>query len=333
MSVYRCTTCGFVAEDSAAPGERLPCGKCGTASTLFGTAFYVQKLLERYQATRRELEALKLAVASPEEEASPPTGDRPVAGILTADELNNTSLLATEAQHRPLHEWFRARQIEASFTFDAVDTTGFFDEAARQAGDEHELLDGLLEQIRFAYRKEYSWLNVDLSKHAPAAREKILAFCRQLYGYTLFGRYFYKKQTQLLGLGIQPAPVVRNFFLGAWLEWFALGTLLQLCVTKQREFSCARNVSLALQNAETRELDVAVLLGGRTLVVIECKTGEFRADIGKYAKLRQRLGLDATQFIICNPELPDDQLAGLGKMYGLSFVNLRTLRPHLECMI
>ena len=73
--------------------------------------------------------------------------------------------------------------------------------------------------------------------------------------------------------------------------------------------------------------------GGRTLFVIECKTGEFRADIDKYTKLRKQLGLDATQFIICNPDLPDDQLAGLGKMYGLSFVNLQTLRSHLECVV
>jgi hypothetical protein len=332
MSVYRCIACGFVGEDSAAPGEKLPCGKCAAPSTLFATPFYIQKLVERYQAMRRELDALKLAVASPEEE-SPSAQDRAIAGMLRPDELNNTDLLATELQHRPLRDWFAARQIEATFTFDAVDTTGFFDEAAREMGNDHELLDALLEQIRFAYRKEFSWLNVDLSKHDAPSRQKILAFCRQLYGYTLFGRYFYKKQTQLLGLGIQPAPVVRNFFLGAWLEWFALGTLLQLCVTKQRDFSCARNVTLALQNAEVRELDVAVLLGGRTPVVIECKTGEFRSELGKYTKLRQRLGVDATQFIICSPDLPDDQLAGLGKMYGLTFANLRTLRPHLECML
>jgi len=333
MPIYRCTACGFIAEDSGPPGSKLPCGKCGAPSTLFATPFYVQKLVERYQASRRELDALKLAVASPEEESPPTTEDQPFAGSLRLDELSNTDLLATETQHQPLHDWFRARQIAATFTLDAVDTTGFFDEAARAIGDGHDLLDGLLEQIRFAYRKEYSWLNVDLSKHDPAARERILAFCRQLYGYTLFGRYFFKKQTQLLGLGIQPAPVVRNFFLGAWLEWFALGSLLQLCVTKQKNFSCARNVSLALQNGETRELDVAVLLGGRTLFVIECKTGEFRADIDKYTKLRKQLGLDATQFILCNPDLPDDQLAGFGKMYGLSFVNLQTLRSHLKCVV
>src|SRR5690349_20699298 len=170
MPIYRCPACGFVAEDSAAPGSKLPCGKCGAPSTLFATPFYVQKLVERYQASRRELDALKLAVASTDEEESPPpTEHQPSAGSLRLDELNNTDLLATETQHQPLHDWFRARQIAATFTLDAVDTTGFFDEAAREIGDGYDLLEGLLEQIRFAYRKEYSWLNADLSKHDPAA--------------------------------------------------------------------------------------------------------------------------------------------------------------------
>ncbi|MFT3907357.1 MAG: hypothetical protein QM718_13740 [Steroidobacteraceae bacterium] len=334
MPIYRCAACGFIGEDTTrAAGGQLPCAKCGTANTLFAAPFYVQKLVERYMATRRELETLKLAAANPEEESASANDNLPASGMPGLDELNNTALLATEAQHQPLRDWFKARQIEAMFTYDAVDTTGYFDEAAREIGEHHGTLDGLMEQIRYAYRREFSWLNVDLARRDPQDRERILAFCRQLYSHTLFSRYSFKKQTQMLGLGIQPAPVVRNFFQGTWLEWYALGTLLQMCVAKKRDFSCARNAILTLQNSEARELDVAVLLKGRTLVVVECKTGEFRAELAKYTKLRQRLGLDRTQFIICNPELPDDQLAGLGKMYELTFVNLGALRPHLEIMI
>lgn len=334
MPVYRCSACGFIGEDSvASAGGKSPCAKCGTASTLFAAPFYVQKLMERYLATRRELEALKVAVANPDDEFSPEPAASQAAGWLNPDELGNSALLATDVQHRPLREWFAARQIDATFVLDAVDTTGYFDEAAREIVAHHETVADLMEQIRWAYRKEFSWINVDLGRREPAAREAIMAFCRQLYGYTLFSRYSFKKQTQVLGLGIQPAPVVRDFFLGAWLEWHALWTLLHLCATNRQEFSCARNVTLSLQEAGTRELDVAALVAGRTLVVIECKTGEFRADIGKYTRLRQRLGLDRTQFILCNPELPDEQLAGLGKMYELTFVNLRTLRPHLQSLL
>jgi hypothetical protein len=334
MPIYRCNNCGLVGEDAfATAGEKLPCAKCATPSTLFAAPFYVQKLLERYLAARRELDTLKTALADTEEESSPTEATPPPAGQVSADELGNTMLLATEAQHQPLRDWFGARQIGATFALEAVDTTGYFDEAAQEIAGHHEALEALLDQIRFAYRKEFSWIEVDLTKRDKPTREGILGFCRQLYSNTLFSRYSFKKQENLLSLGIQPAPIVREFFMGAWLEWHALTTLLQVCVAKKLEFSCARNVVLAMQNAEKRELDVAVLLAGRTLVVIECKTGEFRADIAKYTRLRQRLGVERAQFIICSPDLPDDQLAGLGSMYDLTFVNLRTLRSHLERII
>jgi hypothetical protein len=157
----------------------------------------------------------------------------------------------------------------------------------------------------------------------------VLAFCRELYSHTLFARYSFKQQTKILSLGIQPARAVRAFFTGGWLEWYALTTLLSLCLKHGREFSCARGTTISMQSAETRELDVAALVSGRTLLVIECKTGEFRSEIEKYVQLRKRLGIDRTQFILCNPELTDEQATGLGAMYGLTFVNLASLRAHL----
>ena len=330
MPIYRCTACGFVGEElTAVAGSKLPCGKCATDCTLFATAFYVERLVERYLAARRELDALKAAITNPAEEAVPDNAATPASTALQLDTLHNSNQLATEAQHKPLGDWFKARQITATHDLHAVDTTGFFDEAAREIGDHYEALAGLMEQIRFAYRKEFSWVNVDLSQYDPLVRQNVLAFCRELYGHTLFARYSFKKQTQILGLGIQPAQTVRAFFTGGWLEWYALTTLLALCVQHGREFSCARGSKISPQHSEARELDVAALISGRTLLVIECKTGEFRSEIDKYVQLRKRLGIDRTQFIICNPELTDEQAAGLGTMYGLTFANLKSLKTHL----
>ena len=42
----------------------------------------------------------------------------------------NGSQLATAAQHQALDNWFRARQIEPQFDYQAVNLTGYFDEAA-----------------------------------------------------------------------------------------------------------------------------------------------------------------------------------------------------------
>ena len=329
MAVYRCSACGFVAEDAASPpGSRIPCARCAASCTLFATAFYVERLTERYLAARRELEVLKVAITNPAEESSPENAS-PTPSSLQLGDLHNSNQLATELQHKPLLEWFKARQITATHDLDAVDTTGFFDEAAREIGDQHEALAGLMEQIRYSYRKEFNWLNVDMSKYDPLVRQDVLAFCRELYGHTLFARYKFNRETKVMGLGIQPAKAVRSFFTGGWLEWYALTTLLTMCMKNGHEFSCARGAVLSLQNAETRELDVAALISGRTLLVIECKTGEFRGEIEKYVQLRKRLGIDSSQFLVCNPELTAEQATGLGTMYGLTFVNLASLKTHL----
>ncbi len=66
MPVYRCAACGFVGEESSAlAGSKLPCAKCASGCTLFATPFYVERLVERYLAARRELDALKVALGNP----------------------------------------------------------------------------------------------------------------------------------------------------------------------------------------------------------------------------------------------------------------------------
>ncbi len=75
------------------------------------------------------------------------------------------------------------------------------------------------------------------------------------------------------------------------------------------------------------------IAGGQTPICIECKSGEFRGDIEKYLRLKRRLGVDRSHFIICATDLSDEQAAGLNAMYELTFVNLNRLRTHLQLLI
>ena len=333
MAIYRCSKCSFVCEDLVSPtGTKVSCAKCGTVNTLFATAFYVEKLVERYLAARRELEALK-SEDNQDEEAAPNVAATPEQPNPLKDDLHNTNALATTEQHQPLDAWFAAKQIKATFDPRSVDTTGFFDEAAKGIGDRYEFLSGAIEQIRFAYRKDHSWLNIELGKKEAKEAQEIQAFFRQLYSHTFFSRYSYKKQTKTLGLALQPAQTIRAFFEGGWLEWYVFINLLTLCLERNREFSCARGVKIAFQNDELRELDVAFLIGKRNPIVVECKSGEFRGEIEKYVKLRRRLGIDKERFIICSAELTNEQVTGLTAMYELTFVNLSSLKSHLSIAI
>ena len=335
MAIYRCNKCGFICEDHlAAQGAQVPCGKCGTTSTFFLAVFYVRQLVARYLAACRELEVLKQGEVNPEQEVPLPSAAAP-APIETAllNDLQNTKVLATAAQHKPLQDWFLSKQITANFDFSLVDTTGFFDEAAKGIGDQYHLLAASIEQIRYAYRKDFAWVNLDLSKKNPEDARVINAFFRGLYSHTFFSRYEYQKNKKVVGLAIQPATVIRSFFAGTWLEWYAFIIILNSCVERSRAFSCARSVKIEFRDDESRELDVAFLIDGRDPIFIECKSGEFRSDIAKHVKFRRRLGVDRTRYLILSTELTAEEAVGLTAMYDLTFVNLDSLKNHVKSLI
>ncbi len=333
MSVYRCNRCGFVGEAALPPGTKISCAKCQTPATLFAAAFYIEKLVERYQIVRRELEALKQQEDGDDANASaeaPPVQPTPA---LLKDQIQSTLLLATEAQHQPLQSWLATRVAQVRFDFTQVDTTGFFDEAAAIIGGEYALLSSCLEQVRYAYRQDWSWTNIELGNKSAQEKTSLKAALRQLYSYTFFARYSYQKQKDAIGLALQTAPLIRRFFDGGWLEWWAFMQLLEFCIDRNVEFSGARGVQVEFQNEESRELDVFFLLGKLIPVVVECKSGEFRGELEKYRNLRKRLGLARSQFIICNPDLTDEQATGLTAMYDLTFVNLPAFSRHLHGLL
>jgi hypothetical protein len=322
----------MVRENANAPASKIACEKCGVQTTLFATTFYVAKLVERYVVALRELEALR-NIEKYQDEASPEASREPIDRTRLLDDLHNTNMLATAAQHQPLQNWFAAKKIAAVFDYGLVDTTGFFDEAATSIGDQYELVAGAIEQVRFAYRKEITWLKLDTSKKDSQVVQAVNATFRQLYSQSFFSRYFLNKKSGAIEVGIQPAQAVRAFFAGTWLEWYVFVEVLRLCAERSIAFSCARGVKIEFPNEEKRELDVAFLLRDRFPIFIECKSGEFRADIDKYIKLRGRLGLDKSQFILCSAELADEEATGMSAMYPLTFVNLTSLKTHLATLI
>jgi hypothetical protein len=333
MAIYRCNQCGFVSEDAvSAVGAKVPCPRCGTACTVYGTVFYVEKLVERYMATRRELVALQQADAPVESAATlPPATSNGQA--LMAEGALNTDALATAAQHQPLQTWLAAKQIQATFDFSSVDTTGFFDDAAKAIGARYDLFGELMERVRFSYRKSFSWLNLELGGLSQKDAQAVNALCRQLYGFTFFSRYTYQKQEKIVRLTLQSAPAVRGFFEGGWLEWYAFVELLALMQARGQGFSCARGVKVTFPNEDLHELDVVFLPQGLPPICIECKSGEFRQDIEKYLKLKRRLGIERSRFIVCALDLTDEQAVGLNSMYDLTFVSLSSLQTHLQTLV
>lgn len=325
MPVYRCNKCGHVSESGVA-GTQVPCAACQSPCSVFDTVFYVQKLIERYAAAMREVRALQ---ADEQQAADVEPGTAQSAQRDEPDGDTETENFATAAQHAPIERWLKAKQIEARFDHSNVDTSGYFDEAAQQLGKSHALFGELIQRVTWSYRKSHTGLNIDLTGVAQKDVLALTTLCRQFYSHTLFARYQYQKQEKVIRLSLQPAPKVRQFFEGAWLEWFALLELVDHLKAKKLGFSCARGVEVLFPNEDMHELDVVVLPSGQNPVCIECKTGEFRQNIDKYLTLRKRLGLNGRNFVMCITGLSDEHAKGLTAMYDLTFVSERDLPTHL----
>jgi hypothetical protein len=280
-------------------------------------------MLEQYFAQRNELNAFRSAASQLQET------EKAVVSI----DIHNSDWLSLETQHQPIVDWFKSKSINTTVNFSAVDTTGFFDEAAVAIGSDYELLGDVCERIRYAQQKEFSTALIHLDKKSTEDTKAIEAFVRRLHQYSLISRYLLKKEEKNIRLVLQNAPAVRRFFAGEWLEWYALMTGLRMCQERKIEYSCARNLTLSFPPNEKRELDVFFLINKTRPLYIECKTGEFRQDLEKYISLKKKLNIEQKFFILCVLDLDPEQCKGLSAMHGMTFVNVRTLGHHLSTLI
>jgi hypothetical protein len=327
MAISRCNKCGSLAEHVVEMvGTTQLCAQCATDVAVYDTTFFVGRLLEQFFALRQELTQLK-AVGAPQAPASGAISTLPL-------DLHDTDHFSSEAQHRAILDWLHGRSITATINAGAVDTSGFFDEAAVAIGTDRELLGHVCDRIRYAQQKELNSALVYLDKRSDGEAKAIEAFARKLHHWSLVARYFVNEQEKKnIRLILQSAPSVRRFFAGEWLEWFALMTVLRICKERGVEFSCARNLILNLPGDEKRELDVFFLLKNSQPLYVECKTGEFRQDLAKYVALRKRLNLDSRHFIICVADMDRDHAKGLRAMHDLTFVNTETLAEHVASLV
>lgn len=324
MSISRCNKCGTITEhEREMIGTSYSCVRCETSNPIYDTVLFVNKVLEQYFAQKNELNALR---------SSAPQSQEAEMQSTTID-IHNSDWLSLETQYRPIVDWFNTKGINATINPNAVDTTGFFDEAAVAIGSDYELLGEICERIRYAQQKEYSSALIHLDRKSVEDAKSLESFARKLHEYSLVARCFTNKEEKNIRLVLQNAPFVRRFFSGEWLEWYALLTGVRMCHERKAEYSCARNLMLSFPPNEKRELDVFFLINKTRPLYIECKTGEFRQDLDKYISLKKKLNIEQKYFVLCVLDLDTEQCKGLSAMHGMTFVNVQMLGQHLSTLI
>jgi hypothetical protein len=330
MAIIRCNKCALLLEQpEGLVRQNIPCPRCASATPVYPTLFFVEKLVEKYADAQRELGRLR---ASLDQVGTTPSAvPVPRGGAHLPDiNLGSTDQFASDAQHGPIYDWFHRKQIKVQANLRSVDTSGFFDEVAESIGANLPVLGDVLERIRWSQQKDYASTTIHLDKKSPEDALAISNFCQSLYDYSFVAKCFHLKPQNKLRLILQNAPTIRKFFNGEWLEWYALMSCLRYAKQRGKRFSCARGLNIELQNGDNYELDVFVLIDGQVPICIECKSGEFRENIDRYLTLKKRLSMDSKHFILCVAGLDEDNAKAFSAMYNLTFVSERALSDRLS---
>lgn len=325
MAIYRCNKCGHLEElQDLYIGTNANCTACATPTPVYATTKFVQHLLAKYFSANKEISVLKQALSEQEEDTPTENGNL---------EVRNTGELATASQHEPIAKWLAQFQVKPDFDFSAVDTSGFFDEGAEILGEHYPMMREVLDRVKFNQRKGYDSVFFELAERSQKEAQLFNELCRKLYGYSFFSRYNYNKQEKKLRLNLQSAPAIKSFFNGEWLEWHAMMQSLKIIQQKKRAFSIARSMKVQFANEDLHEFDVFILANGNLPICIECKSGEFRESIAKYTRLKKRLNLPASRFILCVAGLSAEEELGLSSMHDLTFVSESSLVKHLATVL
>jgi hypothetical protein len=207
MAISRCNKCGVVSEHAMElVGTVGLCGNCGSSNAIHDTVFYLTNVLSRFMTQQKELNLLKELHKS---DASVAQGEAVEIGDF---DMHNSDALASEIQHSAISKWFKDKQISININSSAVDTTGFFDEAAVEIGRQFDILGEVVDRIRYAQQKGYDTASIHLEKKGEVESKLLTRFCKQLYQYSLVAKFLNNREEQSIRVVLQTAPSVRRFF-------------------------------------------------------------------------------------------------------------------------
>ena len=330
MAILRCNSCAYLREvPSEHVGKTVKCPVCEQASPIHDTVAFIKKVLEKHSELLGKYRQLEQPVVSEAQEKTPLNRIKGGEDI----DLHNTDVMANSMQYQPIIHWFERKNIQVDVNHNALDTQGFYDEIAIEIGDNFAVLQDVVEKIRKTQRSNYSSLILSLGNNSQNQIKAITGFCKRLYDFSFLAKYFYNKSEKKAHLTLQSIPNIVQFFNGEWLEWYVFMKILKYCYESKGLFSCLRNFNIQFQNEDRYEIDIFFLLNSRVPLFIECKSGEFRSFIEKYSKMRKRLDIEKKYFLLLVLGLSDEQIAGLNKMYDITFVNEKSFMRHIISLL
>lgn len=124
---------------------------------------------------------------------------------------------------------------------------------------------------------------------------------------------------------------IQGFYDGGWFERFAYYKIIDLFDSKGINYQYLRNAKITYQDEGTSELDLLFLFEEKPLL-IECKAGaNYDSGIGKFAKHREKLGVDPRNAIfVLLVEIDESEAHIRSRNWGITVVDRNHLLDHIS---
>lgn len=247
--------------------------------------------------------------------------------------LNDTDLFANQEAVEKIKQYLNNKNLTATFDYDAMDMSGYFDESSEIIGDHFALLEKYLKQIRYLYNNGKVGLTIHCADLPKNESQKLQDIFKQLFDYTIFAKYFYNSEDKKIRITLNTAESVKKFMCGGWLEWFAAIKLIKEVHGRGKKFAIARSVIVEHENGDKNEFDVVFMSEDQTPIFIECKSGEFRQHLDKFIRICKKISIPTRNWLVLASEIDQKQANAFEKMYPVSFCDLEHFVEKVKPMI
>lgn len=228
----------------------------------------------------------------------------------------NTSI---EAHNSLILNWLKIRHINVKECRQSEAADDVFDSLSIFLGEKYESLSRLHDLIRKNLQTESSF-SLNLSGKSQEDIANNTKLCLQLKAYAFLSSYYYNSSTKTIHATPQKMGKFTNFCNGGWFERFVFKKISALLSESGLQYECLSNPKIVLQNGDAHELDMLFFECEQPLW-IECKTGDYQADIKKYSTMQKTILVPKQRAVLIVLGIPDEVSAKLTDLSDITVAN------------
>ncbi|MDX2007548.1 MAG: DUF1887 family CARF protein [Meiothermus sp.] len=199
-------------------------------------------------------------------------------------------------------------------------------------GERYLALEGLYEKLKIASSRGSGEFQYSMNSISQQDIGLVTQFCTLLKESNLLKNYSYNSKVRRVFGRLTDDGKARNFITGGWLERFVKQSVLLSLRRRNIAHDVLAGSTLIYPNGDRFEIDLLARTAN-TLAMVECKTGGYEENLERHQRIAADLRIPAKQVLYVLLGVPEQVLDELGRQWGFTFANEKTLTENLERLL